>query len=72
MRDRRCTGLLTAHCENISRYRRILRTYLTAIEREFVERRLREEEYALFELTQGAAQPDCADFSTATEPLHAA
>ncbi len=72
MRERKYTSLFTAHCENISRYRRILGTYLTAIEREFVERRLREEEYALFELAQGAAQPDLVDFRAAAESLHAA
>lgn len=33
--------------ENIARYQRILRTYLTAEERRFVERRLREEQSAL-------------------------
>ena len=35
------------HRENIARYQRILRTYLTAEERRFVERRLREEQSAL-------------------------
>ncbi len=35
------------HRANIERYRRIMATPLTAIERRFVERRIREEEAAL-------------------------
>lgn len=35
------------HRENIARYRRILGTYLTAEERRFVERRMRQEQSAL-------------------------
>ena len=35
------------HRENIARYQRILRTYLTAEERRFVERRLLEEQSAV-------------------------
>ena len=35
------------HRENIARYRRILETYLTAEERSFIERRLREEQTEL-------------------------
>ena len=35
------------HWENIARYRRILGTYLTAEERRFIERRLREEQTEL-------------------------
>ena len=35
------------HRANIGRYRKILRTFLTAEERSFVERRLAEEEAAL-------------------------
>ncbi len=58
MRERQYKALLAAHFENVTRYRRILGTYLTAIEREFVERRLREEEFALFELEE-VSRPDC-------------
>ncbi len=38
-----------ARCENIERYRRMLRTHLTQTEREFVERRLGEEKQALLD-----------------------
>ncbi len=41
-------GLRTwVHRANIERYRRIMATPLTAIERQFVEQRIREEEAAL-------------------------
>jgi len=36
-----------AHQKNIERYRKLLRTYLTDIERLFVQRRLAEEQAAL-------------------------
>lgn len=35
---------LRTHRNNISRYRRLLRTTLTELEREFIERRLQEEQ----------------------------
>jgi hypothetical protein len=38
------TTLLFAHRANIERYTKMLRTYLTDIEREFVQRRLTEEQ----------------------------
>jgi hypothetical protein len=38
---------LRAHRLNIDRYRRLLRTNLTALERDFIERRLREEQSEL-------------------------
>ena len=38
---------LRTHRNNISRYRRLLQTRLTALERDFIERRLAEEEAAL-------------------------
>lgn len=40
----------TAHRDNIERYRRLLRTSLTDNERQFVKRRLDEEEAALREI----------------------
>ncbi len=46
-----------ARCENIERYRRMLRTPLTFSEREFIERRLSEEKRALLEGIQSARQP---------------
>ena len=38
---------LRAHGNNISRYRRLLRTNLSDLEREFIERRLNEEKMAM-------------------------
>ena len=38
---------LRAHSNNINRYRRLLRTKLLPLEREFIERRLAEEEQAV-------------------------
>lgn len=46
---------------NVERYRRLLSTYLTENEREFVERRLAEEEAALRDIVQRAAVGDCPD-----------
>ncbi len=45
-----------AHQENIERYKRILRTHLTDIERVFIQRRLAEEQAALEQLA-GTAMP---------------
>lgn len=39
--------LITAHRGNINRYRRLLRTQLTELEREFIERRLAAEQSAV-------------------------
>ena len=38
---------LRAHGNNISRYRRLLRTKLSDLERQFIERRLNEEKMAM-------------------------
>ncbi|MDI3560234.1 hypothetical protein OWC48_07355 [Bradyrhizobium sp. Arg816] len=42
---------LRAHHNNISRYRRLLRTKFLPLERQFIERRLSEEEAALQSLS---------------------
>ena len=42
---------MRAHRNNIHRYRRLLETKLSDIERQFIERRLREEHSAMAELT---------------------
>ena len=42
---------LRSHRNNISRYRRLLQTRLTALERDFIEQRLSEEEAALNRLS---------------------
>jgi len=49
------TKLQFAHRANITRYQKILATYLTAEERSFVERRLAEEQAALRELAWSVA-----------------
>lgn len=54
-------SLLFAHRANIDRYRRLLRTHLTDHERAFIKRRLAEEERALLEIGQRAAELDCAN-----------
>lgn len=41
------TARLRAHCNNVYRYKRLLKTELTELEREFLERRLSEELSAL-------------------------
>lgn len=45
-------AMVFAHRANINRYHRLLKTKLSEIEREFVERRLDEEEKALLEIAQ--------------------
>jgi len=60
-----------AHRTNIDRYRRLLKTYLTVNEREFIERRLGEEEKALLEIAQRATLVDCPN-AVGNESLHAA
>jgi len=45
---------MRAHHSNIARYRWLLKTQLTELERGFIERRLREEQSALATLTRAA------------------
>jgi hypothetical protein len=40
-------AVLRTHGQNIDRYRRLLQTNLTALERDFIERRIVEEQTAL-------------------------
>ena len=44
-------ALLRTHRNNISRYRRLLKTKLTEFERQFIERRLSEEQSAMERLS---------------------
>ncbi|MBR0970621.1 hypothetical protein JQ572_08540 [Bradyrhizobium japonicum] len=44
---------IRAHRNNLSRYRRLLKTKLSDIERQFIERRLAEEQAALDALAAG-------------------
>lgn len=43
-------ALVFAHRANIDRYQRLLKTHLTVTERNFIERRLSEEEEELLEI----------------------
>ena len=48
---------LRAHDNNISRYRRLLKTNISDLERRFLERRLREERSAVESLAYPAPTP---------------
>jgi hypothetical protein len=48
---------IAAHRNNIRRYRRLLRTHLTDLERQFIERRLEEERQALRKLVVSPPYP---------------
>jgi hypothetical protein len=48
---------LRAHDSNISRYRRLLKTNLSDLERRYLEQRLSEERSAIASLTQPASSP---------------
>lgn len=50
--DDRKIARLRTHGNNIRRYRRLLQTRLSDIEREFIERRLAEERKSIDDLTQ--------------------
>ena len=56
MTDEKLTRL-RAHANNISRYRRLLKTNLSDLERQFLERRLREERSAIESLAHPAPTP---------------
>ena len=55
MLDERFARLRT-HRNNVARYRRLLKTHLTDLERQFIERRLSEEQ-SEFELLSGGILP---------------
>jgi hypothetical protein len=56
------TILITAHRGNIRRYKRLLRTHLTDLERSFVLRRMDEEKSALRDLLQKRGNPQAPPF----------
>jgi hypothetical protein len=65
---------LRAHDNNIKRYRRLLRTNLSDLERQFIERRLYEEEAALEGLATSTRFPVILTASNPMgeePPLHA-
>jgi hypothetical protein len=52
-----------AHQANIERYRKILKTHLTETERQFIERRLAEEQQALRQIIEvGTLEPQTKQF----------
>lgn len=73
MIDEKLASLRT-HRNNISRYRRLLKTELTEFERQFVERRLLEERSAMEKLAASTFPltfqlPDSAAIKTATPEM---
>jgi hypothetical protein len=48
---------LSAHRNNIARYRRLLATRLSEVEHNYIERRLQEEQKSLAALSQTNCQP---------------
>ncbi|CCE06808.1 hypothetical protein BRAS3843_1830022 [Bradyrhizobium sp. STM 3843] len=50
-----CCQRCQSHRNNINRYERLLKTYLTDIERNFIELRLWEEQVALRQINQKAS-----------------
>lgn len=56
------TILITAHRGNIRRYKRLLRTHLTELERSFVLRRMDEEKSALQDLLRKQGNPQAQPF----------
>ena len=58
-------ALIRAHGNNIGRYRSLLRTNLSDLERQFIERRLNEEEVAI----EGLASTRFPVILTASNPM---
>jgi hypothetical protein len=61
---------LAAHQNNVYRYRKLLRTPLTELERDFIERRMREEE-AQFAALSKEVFPFTLPQGAHAEPPHA-
>ena len=62
---------LHAHRQNINRYRALLQTNLTILERDFIERRIAEEEAKVTALASGTF-PSSRTFSDMPPPTAAA
>jgi hypothetical protein len=65
------THRIAAHRRNISRYKRLLCTHLTGLERKFVDRRLEEERSALAQLLgdlRHEGQPAARTSGSASDP----
>ena len=52
---------IQAHRQNIRRYKALLATPLTALERDFIDRRIAEEDTQIQRLSAGARKPRTAD-----------
>jgi hypothetical protein len=61
---------LRTHRHNISRYRRLLRTKLTDLERDFILRRLEEEELAARSLSETNIQPAAPQPRSFAKAIH--
>ena len=60
-----------AHQANIERYRKIIKTHLTEVERQFIERRLAEEQQALRQIARETAlEPARYDHAVKTKLDH--
>jgi hypothetical protein len=59
-----------ARRQNINRYRSLLQTNLTTLERDFIERRISEEEAAISVLAFGASPADAIFRGHRGEPIH--
>ena len=63
---------LQAHRQNIARYRSLLRTHLTEIERAFIDRRIAEEESAVRRLSALARRQRIAEATGGLVPFDSA
>jgi hypothetical protein len=59
-------ALLRAHRNNVNRYRRLLRTKLTELERQFIEKRLSEERAAMEAVTASTFSQGIPNGATGT------
>jgi uncharacterized small protein (DUF1192 family) len=53
---------ISAHRQNIDRYKALLKTQLTGIERQFIDRRIAEEESEVRRLSASVKQPSASSF----------
>jgi len=67
--DNEITIRLQAHRQNIARYRSLLRTQLTEIERAFIDRRIAEEETAMRRLSALARRQRIAEAAGGLVPF---
>ena len=70
--DNEITIRLQAHRQNIARYRSLLKTELTGIERAFIDRRIAEEESAVRRLSALARRQRIAEVTGGLVPFDSA